>query len=108
MTLKSTLSAVAIAAGLAMSVPAFAQTMINGAEVSESDLAVVQAHCDTLKLRDTSDSQAGQPQGDAAAETPVENAQAETDAANTSTSPTVDLDTIDLQACIDAGLVTAN
>jgi hypothetical protein len=118
MTIKSALSVVAITAALAGA--SFAQGMtINGAAVSDADMGAVQERCDGLanaaeteSLTETSDDASDEN----SAETTANNdANAGNDAvtanppavneAQNATS-TIDLATIDLQACIDGGFVT--
>ena len=107
MTIKSVLSVAAIT--LALSGAAFAQGMtINGAAVSEGDMAAVQERCDQLSNAastesltedtDTTDGTAGDADATIADAPGVNEAQDATS--------TIDLDTIDLQACIDGGFVT--
>lgn len=107
MTIKSALSVAALT--IALSGAAFAQGMtINGVAVSEADQPAVQERCDGLataesteSLTESSDSSEDSTAGgtDAAVvDAPAVNeAQAAT--------ATIDLDTIDLQACIDGGFV---
>ncbi|GLQ53524.1 hypothetical protein [Devosia nitrariae] len=109
MQLKPLASTIALAAALAFSGPVYAQSMINGMTIPEDELPLVQQQCDELKTAagtesESTDESAGDAEledsGDDAVEDEVEAsgmAQAET--------PTIDLETIDLQACIDAGLV---
>jgi len=54
MTIKSALSVIALAAGL-VAAPALAQDrMIGETAVPEADVAVVEAHCETLQMGDES------------------------------------------------------
>ncbi|WIY51764.1 hypothetical protein O9Z70_09715 [Devosia sp. YIM 151766] len=113
MTIKSTLSIVALLTGVAFSGAAYAQTMVGNHDVSDADMPYVQAHCDSLKLADDDSRRAGTQSDDATEATepaegeetmPAEdNLQADIDSRNSST--TVDLDTITLDDCITAGLV---
>lgn len=113
MTIKSALSVAALT--IALTGAAFAQGMtINGVAVSETDMPAVQERCDQLaeaeggSLSPTADDDATEAAGndDATAATDATTDQApavnEVQAATT----TIDLETIDLQACIDGGFVT--
>lgn len=118
MTIKSALSVAALT--IALTGAAFAQGMtINGVAVSEADMPAVQERCDQLANAeateslspttdttpgDTSDDASGGNDGTAANDAVTEEAPAvnETQAA----TATIDLDTIDLQACTDGGFVT--
>lgn len=116
MTIKSALSIAALT--VALTGGAFAQGMtINRAAVSEADMPAVQERCDQLanaesteSLSTTTDSAtesgASNSDGDATAanDAVTEEAPATNEAQNATT--TIDLDTIDLQACIDGGFVT--
>lgn len=117
MTIKSALSVAALT--VALTGAAFAQgMMINGAAVSESDMPAVQERCDQLanaeateSLSPTTDSasesssdSSGGNDATAANDAVTENAPGVNEAQNATT--TIDLDTIDLQACIDGGFVT--
>lgn len=112
---KSVVSAIALSAALALSGPAFAQTMLNGAEISADDLPAVQERCDQLKLAaDTSGvSNDAQPEASDADETSsAADASTETEGAEpvdetAEALTTIDLDTITLEACVEAGLVAA-
>lgn len=108
MQLKAFASTIALAAALAVSGPVAAQTMINGMTVPEDELPLVQQHCDDLQTAAGVASESTD-QGDPAGQTdpgaePVE--EVEPGGMAQAVTPTIDLDTIDLQACIDAGLVT--
>ena len=116
MTIKSALSVAALT--IALSGAAFAQGMtINGVAVSETDMPAVQQRCDDLanaekteSLSPTVDSategtgdSTGSNDGTAANDAVTENAPGTNEAQDATT--TIDLDTIDLQACIDGGFV---
>lgn len=109
MNLKTSLSAVALTAALALSGPAFAQTMINGAAVSEADLPAVQQRCDELKTADDTaslaDPKAGDETTENAGDAATPDAPQPNEAANATTA--VDLDNLTLEACVEAGLVSA-
>ena len=108
MTIKSALSVAALT--LALSGAAFAQGMtINGVAVSETDQPAVQERCDALanaesteSLTESSDSSEDTTAGGADATIVDAPAVNEAQAATT----TIDLDTIDLQSCVDGGFVT--
>lgn len=120
MKIKTTISAIALAAGLALSGSVYAQTMINGVEVAEGDLAAVQQRCDDLATAAATSDIATAPDADdgtpeetnddpsddpntGAADATV-NSQADVnEVANALTS--IDLETLTLEACVDAGLV---
>lgn len=87
---KSLVSPIALAFGLALTSAAAAQTWVGGQDVAEADLAVVQSWCDTLALADLN--------ADADAEAP------QVDEADNALSA-VDLTTITLEDCREAGLV---
>lgn len=117
MTIKSALSVAALT--IALTGAAFAQGMtINGVAVSEGDMAAVQERCDQLANAETTESlapttdTAGDAGGDssggndatAANDAVVEEAPGPNEAQ--AATATIDLDTIDLQACTDGGFVT--
>ncbi|KRA99101.1 hypothetical protein ASD83_00740 [Devosia sp. Root685] len=110
MTIKSVLSVAAIT--VALSGAAFAQGMtINGAAVSETDMPAVQERCDMLATADSTQALSTGSETDT-----NDNASADDDSATTEKTPgvnesanatsTIDLETIDLQACVDGGFVT--
>ena len=104
MTIKSTLGVVALLSGIALSGSAFAQTMVGSHEVSETDLPIVQQHCDALALADqNSGAEAQQPSESTTNADSQTNVEEDTAALNASS--TVDLDTITLEDCRTAGLV---
>ncbi|GHA16062.1 hypothetical protein GCM10007989_08830 [Devosia pacifica] len=111
MHIKTLVSTFAIGAALAFAGPAAAQTMINGTEISEDDMAAVEARCDELFVASATDSIANdnddgiEEDNDSAGsiDATIEDAPDVNDLENATT--TIDLDTIDLQACMDAGLV---
>ena len=103
MHVKSIISAVALSAALAVSGPVFAQTMVGGMSISETDMARVQALCTDLQNA-ASNTTAG---------TNEESGTASTDGGSTSettatpngvdqTLSDVDLAKITLQDCTDA------
>lgn len=114
MHVKSIVSALALSAVMAVSGPAFAQTMFNGTELSETDLAVVTARCAELVSTETSgekttgdattgaqasDSEA--PSTDGSTETTPTDAPQATDGAQ---STAIDVSTITIEQCTEAGL----
>jgi hypothetical protein len=115
MNIKSALSILALSTSLAFTGSVMAQTSINGVDVSDADLPAVQERCDQLLVADTTAStstatESSEPDSNAsddssgAADATIEDAPAVNEMANMTS--TIDLDTIDLQACLDAGLVT--
>lgn len=113
MHVKSIVSAIALSAALALSGPAFAQTMFNGAELSADDLPKVTERCEQLvtastteSLTETEESTAGgneaASENAGSADATIENAPAVNDAAAATAG--VDLDTITLEMCKEAGL----
>lgn len=106
MNIKSLVSAIALTSALALSGPVFAQTMINGAAVSEADLPAVQQRCDDLKTADATESLTDTTKKtvDSAGAAATPNAPAVNETANATTK--VDLDLLTLDACVTAGLVT--
>jgi hypothetical protein len=116
MNIKATISTIALVAGLALTGPAFSQTILNGVEVAEDDLPAVQQRCDELLADDTQslvsddaneddDNSADAGNGEPATEADTLNSQPEA-AGTANTFTDVDLETITLEACVDAGLVT--
>ena len=107
MTIKSALSIIALTTSLAFSGSAMAQTSINGVAVSDADLPAVQERCDQLQgaasetLSNTS-SDSAESAGEADAT--LDDAPGVNEMANMTSN--IDLDTITLEACVDAGLVT--
>lgn len=111
MTIKSALSIIALSTSLAFSGSVMAQTMINGVDVSDTDLPAVQERCDQLSVASNetlsntaSDSDASSSDSAGQADATLNEAPAVNEAANLTS--TIDLDTITLEACVDAGLVT--
>jgi len=109
MQFKVLASTTALVAAMMFAGPASAQS-INGVTIPESELAAVQARCDELKAAaDTESESTNESPGDANLEQPGDNEASEdtTEASGAvqATTPTIDLETIDLQACVDAGLV---
>lgn len=110
MRVKSALSSLALVAGLLVSGSAFGQSMINGVAIPEGEMAAVQERCDALKLADTTDplTDVDDGQGNADSNPDVSGNQTEeqtqpNEIANATT--TIDLETITLEACTEAGLV---
>jgi hypothetical protein len=117
MIIKNIVSAIALTAALTLSGPAFSQTMLNGAEISADDLPAVQERCDQLKLAADKDGTTEGDQATAAATTEgtttAADASTETDTAEpvseaaAALTGSVDLDTLTLEACTEAGLLEA-
>lgn len=104
MTIKSTLSVLALLSGVAFAGSAYAQTTVGNNDVSDADLPIVQAHCDALLLADENSSTAGEnPNDTEVTDGEATGVAADTESRNTST--TVDLDTITLEDCRTAGLI---
>lgn len=116
MTIKSALSILALSTSLAFTGSAMAQTSINGVDVTDADLPAVQQRCDELMVAESTQSTStatedsagadsnGADDSSGAADATIEDAPAVNEMANMTS--TIDLDTITLQACLDAGLVT--
>ncbi len=104
MTIKSSLSVLALVAGVAFAGSAYAQTSVAGFDVSDADLPKVQAQCDALALEEQNGDIAGtdptEPETDEDGNTNLEN---DTSARNAST--TIDLELITLEDCRTAGLI---
>jgi len=107
MQFKVLASTAALAAAMIFAGPASAQSSIGGVAIPESELAAVQARCDELKTaEDVPSESTNESPADAQLENPGDNdTEAEASGAAEATT-TIDLDTLDLQACVDAGLVT--
>lgn len=118
MRVKSALTSIALVAGLSFSGPAFA-AMINGVEIPEGEMAAVQQRCDELVTADNTESltaDSSTTADDNSASSADNNNDSSADDAVVETAPDVneavdattkiDLETITLQACTDAGLVT--
>ena len=117
MRVKSALTSIALVAGLSFSGPAFA-AMINGVEIPEGEMAAVQQRCDQLATAEATeplatdaqanteaDAQSSDSEDDSSAESAlVEDVPNVNEVADATTK--IDLETITLQACTDAGLVT--
>jgi hypothetical protein len=104
MHIKSLVSVAALTAALAFSAPAFAQTMVGGVSVSEDDMARVTTYCEELSTAALTEP-AGDDDGmedDGANNSESEQAPNGTDQALT----TLDLSTITLEGCTEAGIVT--
>lgn len=110
MRVKSALSSLALVAGLLVSGSAFGQTMINGMEIPEGELAAVQERCDSLQVSEQTESLSEPRDGEGNPQSNPDNSGSQTEEepavnemANATT--TIDLDTITLEACQEAGLV---
>ena len=103
MNIKSVVSVAALTAALAFSAPAFAQTMVGDVSVEEADLARVTTYCEELSaaaLTEPAGDDDGMEDG-GANNSETETAPNGTDQALT----TLDLSTITLGGCIEAGIV---
>jgi len=108
MLIKSLVSAAALTAALAFSGPAFAQTMFAGTELSADDLPAVTERCEQLStaestesLTESTDSSEDSTAGGSDAS--ITDAPAVNEGENALT--TIDLDTVTLEQCTEAGLV---
>jgi hypothetical protein len=113
MHVKSIVSALALSAAFALSGPAFAQTMFNGAELSEADLAIVTERCallvaDAAGGKTTGDSTTGAQASDSEASatdgSTTETAVTDTQATDGAQSTTIDVEAITLEQCTEASL----
>jgi hypothetical protein len=100
MNIKSALSIAALCSALALSGPVYAQTVINGVEVPEAELAAVQARCDELSTAESTEALGTTEEDDDGGEAEEEVT------ADTTPTATIDLETLTLEACIEAGLVS--
>ena len=110
MHVKSIVSAIALSAALALSGPAFAQTMFNGVELSADDLPAVTERCEQLATASETESltEADESAADSTAggtDATIADAPGVNEAENATT--TIDLDTITLEQCTEAGLPAA-
>ncbi|WP_354060284.1 hypothetical protein [Devosia sp. 2618] len=106
--MKSIASAIALTAAMTFSGAAFAQTTFNGVELSADELPKVQERCDQLNTAastasvtensSSTDTTAG------GADVAVENAPAVNEIAQATS--TVDLDTVTIEQCKAAGLIS--
>lgn len=108
MTMKSTLSAVALLAGLTLSSSVFAQSMLGDMDIS-TDMEGAQAYCDTLALDDLNEDTAGEnPNSEDNLDTDQDRddgtTEPDTNAAADSTD-TPDYSAITLDDCRSAGLI---
>lgn len=105
MTIKSTLSVVALVAAVSFGGSAFAQTMVGNNEVSDADLPVVQQQCDALAIDDQNSTNVDGNESVEAQNTEDGRTGLEADTIARNSSTTVDLETITLEDCRAAGLV---
>tara|TARA_R110002020_G_scaffold40009_14_gene118402 strand:- start:385 stop:732 length:348 start_codon:yes stop_codon:yes gene_type:complete len=104
MRFTNIVSATALAVALGFSGSAFAETSVGGVTVSDEDLPRVTAYCQQLQ-DDTLTEPAGDD--DEAASAGANSSESEPSPNGTDQAlTTVDMSTIDLQGCMDAGLVT--
>ena len=113
MHVKSIVSAIALSAALALSGPAFAQTMFNGVELSAEDLPAVTERCEQLVTAASTESETETTSDEPAAADSTETTAATTEATTdvpavneveAATTTSIDLDTITLEQCTAAGL----
>ncbi len=104
---RSLISCLALTGAMLLSTAAFSQTMIDGKEVSATDLSKVQAACDALAAKDAGSASADANKTDAnAAASGAGDAAAKTDAgANAATTASFDVSTLTLDQCKTAGLI---
>lgn len=108
MTIKAFASVLALSSAMLLGGQAYAQTMVGGMSVTDEDLPKVQERCDQLALADSTESatettSAGTDDtGAATSDSDVE----DTNEMANATTPTIDLDSITLEACTEAGLTT--
>jgi hypothetical protein len=102
MQVKSIISVLAISMTMAVAGPAFAQTSINGTEISADDLPKVQERCNEITT--ASGAETLESQGDATntattggSDTTKDDSGTADDTANATT--TFDLDTLDAASC---------
>jgi len=111
MQTKMLVSILGLSAALAFSGPAWAQVVFNGTALSDEDLPKVQARCDELANAASTESLSTEGSGDQS-EDVNDAGQADAtvnDAPQAIEDPTtaIDLDTVTLEACNEAGLTTA-
>lgn len=119
---RNVFAAVLLASGLALSGASFAQTsteatMVAGVEVSAADLPKVQAQCDALVAMaatenaqsvTNTDTSTDKPADDTATNGTADPASTKADGADgiaAATTMSIDLDTLTLDQCKEAGLV---
>lgn len=112
MHIKSIASAVALTAAMLVSGSAFAQTTINGTEITAEELPYVQQRCDALAAEGTGGPTASETQSNTEGTTDTgvvndsENTEDTVDAAAQALT-TIDLETLTLEQCTEAGLTAA-
>ncbi|KFL29037.1 hypothetical protein JP75_23910 [Devosia riboflavina] len=83
---------------------------INGVAVSEADMPAVQERCDALSTAEStealSEGNETEEANNVSGETDTSEADAPAVNEGANATTTIDLDTIDLQACVDGGFVT--
>ena len=107
MQVKSLVSIIALGAAVAFGAPAYAQTMVGGTEISATDLPAVQAHCDELAAAPDSLATATDDETDTEGTEAEAPAAAEVAAGADTQSTSVDMASITLEACTEAGLIVA-
>jgi len=115
MQVKTFASIIALGTALALAAPAAAQTQFNGTALSADDLPKVQARCDELANTASTeslaeDNEGGDDDGDRTNDETDDNSDAggapQANAAANATSA-IDLDTVTLEMCTEAGLSTS-
>ena len=109
MHIKSLVSVVALSTVFAFSGPAFAQTMFAGAALSEADLGAVTERCEQLVTASTTASATDSATGDSSTDDTAGGSDANVDEAPEvneleAATSTIDLDTVTIEQCTEAGL----
>jgi hypothetical protein len=113
MQVKILVSILAVGTALAFAGPVSAQPMINGAAISAEDLPKVQARCDELANAGETESlvedeeNGGGEAGEAAEADATVESVPQTNQVDEATTSSIDLETVTLEACTEAGLTTA-
>ncbi|GGA47515.1 hypothetical protein [Pelagibacterium lentulum] len=94
---KSLVSPIALAFGLALTGAAAAQTMVGGQEVTDADLAEVQAHCEALAADETN------VNGDVSDDATIQDDA--TDIGGVDPMAGLDVASITIEECREAGLI---
>lgn len=109
MHVKSIVSAAALSAAMLLSGSAFAQTMFNGVELSADDLPKVTERCEQLATAESSQSATDTTTADSSTDDTAGGSDATINEAPevnevAAATATVDLDTVTLEQCTEAGL----
>ena len=110
MRVKSIVSALALTTAFALSGPAFSQTMFNGAELSADDLPAVTERCEQLATAASTESlieesNSSEDSTAGGADATITDAPAVNEAQQA--TATIDLDTVTLEQCTEAGIPAA-